>query len=287
MKLSIPETINEWNAAYLRKFVENGPDVYPGANYVVRPDGKKKKITEETKEAALEELQPGYVVERHLMDGDIALFNRQPSLHRMSMMCHKIRVLPYKTLRINPAVCAPYNADFDGDEMNLHIPQSEEARAEAEVLMEVPTQLISPRYGLSVMGCLHDGISGNYILTKRLNNLTREEAIDLLCSVGTFDFSKLPSKKTLTGKDIFSALLPADFDFKGKSRDGNDVVIDNGKLVEGIMDKTSLGGEGCGFLLRSVLSISGMKMQHELHTKNGDRTPCWQANQNLRLASLN
>ena len=250
-KLTVPETINEWNMAYLKKFVENGPNVYPGANYIIRPDGKRKKITEETKEAALEELQPGYVVERHLMDGDISIFNRQPSLHRMSMMCHRVKVLPYKTLRINPAVCAPYNADFDGDEMNLHIPQTEESRAEAEVLMEVQTQLISPRYGLSVMGCLHDGISGNYLLTRDVE-LPRERAVELLCRAGVIDISGLPNKKIVSGKEIFSVVLPKDFDFKGKSRDGKDVVIENGKLVEGIMDKTSLGGEGAGFLLRSL-----------------------------------
>jgi len=116
MKLTIPERVNDWNTNYLKGFVENGPSKYPGANYVARPDGKKKRITEETKEQLLEELQPGYVVERHLIDGDIALFNRQPSLHRMSMMCHKVRVLPGKTLRMNPTVCHPYNADFDGDE---------------------------------------------------------------------------------------------------------------------------------------------------------------------------
>jgi len=104
-KLTVPERVNDWNIQYLKRFVENGPDKYPGANYVIRPDGKKKKITEETKEASLEELQPGYVVERHLMDGDIAIFNRQPSLHRMSMMCHRVKILPGKTLRLNPAVC--------------------------------------------------------------------------------------------------------------------------------------------------------------------------------------
>jgi DNA-directed RNA polymerase subunit A' len=250
-KLTVPETINTWNMAYLKKFVERGPTVYPGANYIIRPDGKRKKITEETKEAALEELQPGYVVERHLMDGDISIFNRQPSLHRMSMMCHKVKVLPYKTLRINPAVCAPYNADFDGDEMNLHIPQTEESRAEAEVLMQVQTQLISPRYGLSVMGCLHDGISGNYLLTRDVE-LSRERAIELLMQAGITDISGLPNKKIVSGREIFSVVLPSDFDFKGKSRDGNDVIIEKGKLVQGIMDKTSLGGEGAGFLLRSL-----------------------------------
>ncbi len=251
MKLTIPETVNTWNMEYLKKFVEKGPGVYPGANYIVRPDGKKKKITEETKEAALEEIQPGYVVERHLMDGDIAIFNRQPSLHRMSMMCHRVKVLPYKTLRLNPAVCAPYNADFDGDEMNLHIPQTEESRAEAELLMEVPTQLISPRYGLSVIGCIQDSISGNYILTKDLE-LSREEAIDLLSSVGVLDFSNISNKKTISGRDIFSAILPDDFNFIGKSKSGEDVVIEKGKLVKGIIDTKSIGGEGEGLLLRAL-----------------------------------
>ncbi len=248
--LTIPEKVNDWNIEYLKKFVENGPKKYPGANYIIRPDGKKKKITDETKEASLEELHPGYIVERHIMDGDIAIFNRQPSLHRMSMMCHRVRVLPGKTLRFNPAVCNPYNADFDGDEMNLHIPQTEEARAEAEILMEVKTQLISPRYGLSVMGCVQDGISGNYLLTKFLS-FPREEAIDLLFKVGINDFSRLSRKSTIDGKEIFSMLLPEYFNFTGKSRDGNKVVIKDGMLSEGIMDKNSLGGES-GLLLREL-----------------------------------
>ncbi|HME86841.1 MAG TPA: DNA-directed RNA polymerase subunit A', partial [Candidatus Nanoarchaeia archaeon] len=159
-KLTVPERVTEWNMEYLKEFVKKGPEQYPGSNYIIRPDGKKKKITSETQEACLEELQPGYVVERHLMDGDIAIFNRQPSLHRMSMMCHKVRIMPGKTLRLNVAVCAPYNADFDGDEMNLHIPQTEEARAEAENLMLVQTQIISPRYGLAVIGGIQDALSG-------------------------------------------------------------------------------------------------------------------------------
>jgi len=251
MKLTVPETVNKWNYDYLKKFVERGPKIYPGANYIVRPDGKKKKITEETKEAAIEELQPGYFVERHLLDGDIAVFNRQPSLHKMSMMCHKIKVLPYKTLRLNPAVCAPYNADFDGDEMNLHIPQTAEARAEAEILMEVQTQLISPRYGLSVIGCIDDGISGNYKLTKD-TEFTREEATDMLSSIGMTDFSRLPSKKKISGKEVFSVLLPDDFDFRGKSLSGEEVIIEKGKVLQGVIDKKTIGGEGEGVLLRSL-----------------------------------
>ncbi len=263
MKLTIPETINEWNMAYLKTFAENGPKKYPGANYVVRPDGKKKKITDETKEAVLEELQPGYVVERHLMDGDVAVFNRQPSLHRMSMMCHKVKVLPYKTLRLNPSVCFPYNADFDGDEMNLHIPQTEESRAEADILMEVSTQLISPRYGLSVIGGIQDSISGNYLLSKS-SEFSRQEAVELLARVGVTDFSRLPNKKTVTGKEVFSALLPSDFSYKGTSKSGENVIIEDGKLVEGIIDAKSIGGEGEGIMLRSLHKQYGSLQTVEL-----------------------
>ncbi|MAG15726.1 DNA-directed RNA polymerase subunit A' [Candidatus Woesearchaeota archaeon] len=253
LKLSVPERVTEWNIEYLKKFVKNGPKKYPGANYVIRPDGKKKKLTEDIIEATLEELQPGYVVERHLMDGDKAIFNRQPSLHRMSMMCHQIRVLPFKTLRLNPAVCFPFNADFDGDEMNLHVPQTEEARAEAELLMLVQTQLISPRYGLSVIGCVQDAISGNYLLTKKDFKLKRELAVDLLASVGITDFNELPKKEIVSGKEIFSVLIPPDFDFVGKSRSKEEpeLIIKSGKLLSGVMDKNNLG-EGSGLLLRNL-----------------------------------
>ncbi len=262
MKLTVPEMVTEWNMAYLKKFIERGPDKYPGCNYIIRPDGKKKKITEETKEASLEEIQPGYIIERHLMDGDVAIFNRQPSLHRMSMMCHKVRVLPFKTLRMNPAVCHPYNADFDGDEMNLHIPQTEEARAEAETLMDVQTQLISPRYGLSVIGCIQDAISGNYLLTKEME-MTRQDAVELLFTVGIEDMSRLPKKERVTGKEIFSVLLPEDFNFKGRSRSKEDVIIENGKLITGVMDKANLG-DGSGLLLRNIHKKYGSAFTIEL-----------------------
>ncbi len=275
MKLTVPERVNEWNMEYLKRFVKNGPTKYPGANYVIRPDGKKKKLTEETIEPSLEELQPGYIVERQLIDGDVAIFNRQPSLHRMSMMCHSIRVLPYKTLRLNPAVCHPYNADFDGDEMNLHIPQTEEARAEAEILMQVQTQLISPRYGLSIIGCVQDAISGNYLLTKDLK-LTRDEAVDLLSAAGIKNFSKLPKKEKIDGKEVFSVLIPDDFNFTGRARhyDANldkkaniesdaYVVIKDGKLVSGILDRNNLG-EGSGLLLRNIHKKYGKERTIEL-----------------------
>jgi len=264
MKLTVPQRVTSWNAEYLKAFVTKGPENYPGANYVIRPDGKRKRITNETKEQLLEEIQPGFIVERHLMDGDIAIFNRQPSLHRMSMMCHKIRVLPGLTFRLNPAVCEPYNADFDGDEMNLHIPQTEEARAEAEILMHVPTQIISPRYGLSIIGCNKDAQTGMFILSKKDFKLTREEAIDILSNISITDFSRLPDKEIVTGREVISVLLPKDFNFLGYSKkykeDKDDpdgiVKIEKGHLKSGVLDNANLG-EGQGLLLRSIYKQYG------------------------------
>ncbi|MDP3728692.1 MAG: DNA-directed RNA polymerase subunit A' [bacterium] len=246
MELTLPEKVTEWNIDWLKTFIKNGPKVYPGANYVL--DGvKKKKITPETQEVILQELAPGQVVERHLIDGDISIFNRQPSLHRMSIMCHKIRVLPGKSFRLNPSVCNPYNADFDGDEMNLHIPQTEEARAEAEILMEVETQIMSPKHGLNVIGCIEDAVTGNYLLTDERTEMSYQEAIELLISIGLEDTKKLNKfKKKVTGKEVFSAVLPEDFNFVYDK-----VTIENGQLKSGQIDPKTIGQDN-GTLLRDI-----------------------------------
>jgi DNA-directed RNA polymerase subunit A' len=271
MKLTVPERVQAWNTEYLKALITSGPDKYPGATYVIRPDGRKKRITDETKEELLEEIQPGYLVERHLIDGDVVIFNRQPSLHRMSMMCHRVKVLPGKTFRLNVAVCKPYNADFDGDEMNLHVPQTEEARTEAETLMEVQTQLISPAYGLAIMGLTQDAITGNYLLTRKGTVMPREEAVALLYASGCDKFPD-PRKKEVTGKEIFSCLLPDELNFIGHSKkpitsDANPedekVVIENGQLISGVMDTASLGS-GSGLLLRTLHKECGADRAMEI-----------------------
>ena len=90
----------------------------------MRPDQKRIRLEfVQDRSGIADSLEAGFIIERHLKDGDIALFNRQPSLHRMSIMAHRVRVLPFKTFRMHLAVCPPYNADFDGDEMNLHFPR--------------------------------------------------------------------------------------------------------------------------------------------------------------------
>ncbi len=255
MELTVPERVTEWNTEWLKGLIKKGPKEYPGANYVTRPDGKKKKITEDILDVLLEELQPGYVVERHLIDKDICIFNRQPSLHRMNIMAHKIRVLPGKSFRLNPAVCTPYAADFDGDEMNLHVPQTEESRAEAEILMSVERHIISPKNGLNIIGSVEDAISGIYLLTKDLE-FTKSKAVQLLLSIGAYDKKRfLGFKEMVSGKEIFSLLLPEDLDFVWHAKN-NDVLIKGGKLMKGVIDKVTIGEEN-GTLIRSIYSKYG------------------------------
>jgi len=166
-RLTIPERVTPWNIDELKQLIRNGPDQYPGALYIVRPDGRRVRLEFVTERESLAvAIQPAFIVERHIRDGDIVLFNRQPSLHRMSIMAHRVKVLPYKTFRLNPCVCPPYNSDFDGDEMNLHVPQGEEARTEAKLLMQVQDQILSPRYGGPIIGAKTDLLTAAYLLTR-------------------------------------------------------------------------------------------------------------------------
>ncbi|MBI5872362.1 DNA-directed RNA polymerase subunit A', partial [archaeon] len=241
-ELTIPLRVNEKNLEEVKKIILNGPNNWPGANYVIRPDGRRKKITDLNKEEIANEIAPGYIVERHIRNGDIALFNRQPSLHRVSIMAHRIKVMPFKTFRLSLSVCAPYNADFDGDEMNLHIPQTEEAMVEAEKLMAVPLNIRSPRFSGPLIGAIRDQITGLYLLTKGDRKFAREDVRSMIRAIDT-DI-EIPEKESLNGKEIFSLFLPKDFSMEFKSKSGDYVVIKNGKLIEGTSDKVAVGAEG-------------------------------------------
>lgn len=251
--LTVPEKVNQYNLERMRKYILNGPNNYPGANYVITPDGKRIQINDENKEALASKIEPGWIVERHLIDGDIALFNRQPSLHRMSLMGHYIKVLPGNTFRLNPVVCLPYNADFDGDEMNLHIPQTEEARAEARLLVALENHMITPRYGDFIVGGKQDIITGIYLLTQDDTKLSFGEAVDLLYKAKAtkedldklerfIENAKKEGRNYLTGKEVFSALLPDDVNIKTQI-----TKIENGVVKEGYVEQ-SLIQEGSGKL---------------------------------------
>jgi DNA-directed RNA polymerase subunit A' len=237
------------NVDEARQYVRNGPDEHPGANYVKRPDGRRLKVTPKNCEELSEKVEPDWEVNRHLVDGDIVIFNRQPSLHRMSIMAHEVVVMPYKTFRLNTTVCPPYNADFDGDEMNMHALQNEEARAEARVLMRVQEQILSPRFGENIIGAIQDHISGTFLLTNENPEFNETQALDLLRATRV---DELPESDRVdeegidywTGQTLFSELLPDELDLEFMSSTGDTVVITDGQLMEGTVDEDAIGAMG-------------------------------------------
>ena len=230
-----------------------------GVNYIIRPDGRKIRLSDNNCNEQAAQLDVDYVIERQLIDGDVVLFNRQPSLHRMSMMAHRVKIMEGKTFRFNLCVCPPYNADFDGDEMNLHVLQSEEARAEARILMQVQENILSPRYGGPIIGAIHDHITGAYFLTYNNPRFTKQEAMEILTKLDDIEipdpFVDENGEEYWTGRQLFSMILPKDLNLKYKAaicqgckdckRENceNDayVVIKNGQLVCGTVDVRGIG----------------------------------------------
>ncbi|WP_053947232.1 DNA-directed RNA polymerase subunit A' [Halolamina sediminis] len=240
--------VSERNLEEARTYVRNGPEGHPGANYVKRPDGRRLKVTEKNCEELAEKVEPEWEVSRHLTDGDIIVFNRQPSLHRMSIMAHEVVVMPYKTFRLNTTVCTPYNADFDGDEMNMHALQNEEARAEARVLMRVQEQMLSPRFGENIIGAIQDHVSGTYLLTRNNPEFTENQALDLLRATSVDELPEPDGEDdgepVWTGRTVFSELLPDDLNLEFRSEADDEVVIEDGQLVQGTIDEGAIGAFG-------------------------------------------
>lgn len=141
------------------------------------------------------------------------LCNRQPSLHKMSIMGHRVKVLPQSTFRLNLTATPPYNADFDGDEMNIHVPQSLEAQAEVLELASISKQLISPQNNKPCISLVMDSLLGIRLFTKRDNFLEKEQVMNLMMFDGEFD-GNIPNPAILkprtlwTGKQILSMIIP-------------------------------------------------------------------------------
>jgi len=275
-ELTIPVRVTVHNIDWCKEIINQkyiNPDekgYVPGVNYIIKNIGgikRRIKVSDRNAEAVAEKLEVGSIIERQLMEGDLALFNRQPSLHRMSMMAHRVHVVPGKTFRFNLCVCPPYNADFDGDEMNLHVIQGEEAKAEAEILMKVQENILSPRFGGAIIGGIHDIISGAFLLTNKERKVPIDVASYLLGAVqyrGDIDIHKEQGKRYILGRDIFSTILPDDLNIKFKSKtyeslDSEEayVIIKNGRLLQGTVDENGIGAFK-GRILDRVIRDHGM-----------------------------
>ncbi|ODQ78217.1 hypothetical protein BABINDRAFT_65579 [Babjeviella inositovora NRRL Y-12698] len=268
--LTYPERCTRYNRKKLQGLILNGPDVHPGANYLMKKDEEAKRNLRFGDKAKLaRNLLIGDVVERHIEDGDIVLFNRQPSLHRLSILSHYAKIRPWRTFRLNECVCTPYNADFDGDEMNLHVPQTEEARAEAINLMGVKNNLLTPKSGEPIIAATQDFITGSYLISHKdtfFDRASLSQILSMMSDANTqFDIPPpaiIKPQFLWTGKQVFSLLIKPNrasnvvinLDAKNKTfvpplkgfpneMSPNDgfVVIRGSQILSGVMDKSVLG----------------------------------------------
>jgi DNA-directed RNA polymerase II subunit RPB1 len=258
--LTYPETVTPYNISELGERVVMGPSDLPGAKYVIRADGSRIDLRHHPNRKDII-LEYGWKVERHLKDGDFIIFNRQPSLHKESMMGHRVRVMPYSTFRLNLSVTSPYNADFDGDEMNLHVPQTEETRAEIKELCMVPLNIVSPQRNGPLMGIVQDTLAGVYKMCRRDVFITKELVMNLMLWVPNWDGiipqpAILKPRPRWSGKQIVSMIIPREISLYNKpggdsawcplTDDG--LLIQNGEVLFGLPSKKSVGAAGGGIV---------------------------------------
>ena len=286
--LTFPEPVTPWNVKQLRQMIVNGPLVHPGATHVEDSDGTRVLLNPKSKPqretiarqlvtpSTLGRVQGTKKVHRHLKDGDILLVNRQPTLHRPSIMAHKARVLSdEKTLRLHYANCKAYNADFDGDEMNIHLPQDQISRSEAINLVATPHQYLTPKDGSPISGLIQDHVIGGVLLTMR-GRMVDVHIYHQLVYSALPEFNKkfillppcqIKPKMLWSGKQVISTVLknviPKNeilLSMHGKTKTGslqwtqgpylseNEVIIRNGELLCGVLDKSQFGSSQFGLV---------------------------------------
>lgn len=280
--MTYPEMVNRYNIEKMRKCIMNGPDVHPGANMLRQSNGFVKSLAFGDRQKIAAALKIGDTVERHMADDDIVLFNRQPSLHKMSIMSHRVKVMPWRTFRFNECACTPYNADFDGDEMNLHLPQTEEARAEAAELMNIQNNLITPRNGEPLVAATQDFLTGAHLLTMKDVFFTRDQFAQIIAHLSDaaehIDMPPPTIWKPLrlwTGKQVFSVLVRpnstvktlVNVESKEKFYTSNEhfcpmdgfAAFRKGELICGNLGKKTLGGDSKTGLFYVLIRDYGAK----------------------------
>jgi DNA-directed RNA polymerase II subunit RPB1 len=236
--LTFPEIVTVYNRDRLMSYVRNGPTKYPGAKSVyIKHDNRPinlKFINPETID-----LKSGDIVHRHLIDGDSVLFNRQPSLHKASMECHRVRVLPFSTFRLNVSATKPYNADFDGDEMNMHVPQSIASATELKCLATVLNQIISPKTNSPIIQIIQDTLTGSFRISQDTVEVSEHLAMNIMARMKRPLSAYRRKDRNISGKEMMSTTFPLMNLNAG-------IKVVNGELKKGIMDKGAYGGASKG-----------------------------------------
>lgn len=322
--LTYPQKVFAHNLSLMKKFVQNGPDTHPGAlTVILQEDGTRKDLRFHDRIAVAQRLQIGDIVERHCISGDFVIFNRQPSLHRLSMMSHRARVLPHRTLRFNECCCAPYNADFDGDEMNIHLVQTEDARAEAHTLMSTVRNIITAKNGEPIIACTQDFLTGSFLLSSMDTFLDRAQFSQLVAYWGNasglprdmedFDLPPPTILKPLelwTGKQVFDLMICPRFDTRKQNsvtpckkiemnleaaggqytkgaralcRNEAWVTFHRGHLITGRLDKKLLGGGAKDGLFAQLNVVTGTALAAHVMGRIARSTSRWLQNRGFSL----
>jgi DNA-directed RNA polymerase II subunit RPB1 len=254
MDLTFPEIVTIHNIDDMYKLVRNGPTKYPGAKTIK----KYENINSDTPEPYVIDLKyvdvnniklnHGDIINRHLLDGDWVLCNRQPSLHKMSMMAHKARILSGNTFRLNVSATSPYNADFDGDELNMHVPQSYLTSYELENNASVLENIINPASSKPVVKLVQDTVIGSYLMTDdNTTDISEKQMYNYLMRSKNFNgfLSENNKKENWTGKDLFSQIT------QNITLKIGDVNIKNGILLKGVVGSRVIGS-GSGGLIHTI-----------------------------------
>jgi len=257
--LTKPIVITKNNKKYLKQLLLNGPDIYPGAKIYEKKNGENISLRYVDRNSII--LEEGDIVHRHMIDGDCILFNRQPTLHKMSMMCHRAKIMYVgDTFRMNVGDTKPYNADFDGDEMNLHIPQDDISEIELQNLAAVEYQIISPANNKSIIGIFQDSLLSSYLFSNKDISFDKKTAMNLLMHMDNIDLSKINfEKENISNFEILSQVLP-NISMKYKTKkfqddedyntSNNILEIKKGNIHRGHIDKSVLGDTSRGLIQR-------------------------------------
>ena len=258
--LTVPEVVGPANLAQLsqllgKQLASAGPSGRCTRFYIWR-EGHRYS----TRYTAGFRLQVGDVVERPLRDGDPVVFNRQPTLSKGSLLGFRARIMRFSTFRMPLAVTPSFNADFDGDEMNLFVPQTTEAAVEAATVMNAASNIVSAQGHRPQFGIVQDGLLGAYALTRRDVLLTRDDATSVVMAVPG---AVLPAPAVLapvpmwTGKQLASIALPPELDYCRRQTGETDLEADRedkvvrvvrGQLISGTLTKAVLGTGGGGLI---------------------------------------
>lgn len=224
--LTVPEMITDYNLYESQKW---------NIKYVYKNSIKYDTSVNPT---ILKDIRVGDKVDRSLKNGDIVLVNRQPTLHRGSMLACRVKIFSSKTFRMNYSSAVPLNLDNDGDELNIHVPQDVMSRSELEILMLSSTNIVCSQNSKPLMGCTQDALLGCYKLSKDM--LPWIDFMSILNAIGIdIEIDRCVRHKGTEVMDEIMHHLDIEFDYLSIPK--SNFVIRNSRVISGVFDKSVVG----------------------------------------------